>query len=67
LGSKRNTVRQECCWPSKENWNDTNSQSLPSLLTTQLSEFETPMNSSKERKNDGTVCDLDVLDGMEEG
>jgi hypothetical protein len=57
-------MSQECSRPSEKYGHDTDSKTSPSLLTTDLGEFETPMDSSEERENDGTVSDLDVLDSV---
>jgi hypothetical protein len=57
-------MSQECSRPSEKHGDDTDSKSSPSLLTTDLGEFETPVDSSEERENDGTVSDLDVLDSV---
>jgi hypothetical protein len=60
-------MSQESGRPSEQDWYNTNRKTFPSLLTTHFGEFESPVDGSEERENDGSVGDLNMLDRMEEG
>jgi hypothetical protein len=59
-------MSQESSRPSKEDRDYTNRKTPPSLLTTELGEFETPVDGTEEREDNGSVSDLNVFDRVEE-
>ena len=59
-------MSQEGGRPSEQYRYNTNRKTLPSLLTTHFGEFETPVNGSEEREDHGSVCDLNVFNGVKE-
>ena len=60
-------MSQESGRPSEQDRYNTNRKTFPSLLTTHFGEFESPVDGSEERENDGSVGDLNVFDRVEEG